>query len=206
LQLTSEIAETTHEVQQMTTHYRFSQKLVHWLMALLITLDLVVARKFGGEMELLDRLESRIDHASLNIIVMCLFLIRVYLRAKHGAPHAPTTMAIWQTTLSKVTHSAIYLLMALLFITGLATAMNATAPVPVFGALDLTLGNTEESFFLFIRQFHEISTQIIMVLISLHVVAAIYHQFFLRDQIMSRMLRSKTPVETLKTTELQTQK
>lgn len=175
----------------MTTHYRFSQKLVHWLMALLITLDLVVARKFGGEMDLLDRLESRGDHASLNIIVMCLFLIRVYLRAKHGAPHAPTTMASWQTTLSKLTHSAIYLCMALLFITGLATAINATTPVTVFGALDITLGNTDESLFQFIRQFHEFSTHAIMALIALHVGAAIYHQFFLRDQVMSRMLSTK---------------
>lgn len=180
----------------MTTHYRFSQKLIHWLMALLIMLDLVVARKFGGDMELWDRLESRIDHASLNIIVMCLFLIRIYLRAKHGAPHAPATMAGWQTTLSKVTHSAIYLCMALLFITGLATAINATDSIPVFGALDITLGNTDESFFLFVRQFHEISTQVIMGLIGLHVIAAIYHQVFLRDQIMSRMLRSKASVES----------
>jgi len=180
----------------MTTNYQFSQKLIHWLMAILITLDLVVARKFGGEMELLDRLDSRVDHASLNLIVLCLFLIRVFLRRKHGTPQAPNNMVAWQVTLSKVTHVAIYLLMAMLFITGLVTAMNATAPISVFGIYDVTLGNVDETFFQFVRQFHKLATQTIIVLISLHVLAALYHQFFLRDQVMSRMLRSNSSAKS----------
>jgi hypothetical protein len=38
-------------------------------MAVAIILDLIVAQKFGGEMELWDRLESRADHATMNLIV-----------------------------------------------------------------------------------------------------------------------------------------
>lgn len=175
----------------MKNDYRFSQKLIHWLMAVLIMLDLVVASKFGREMELLDRLDSRGDHASLNLIVMCLFLLRIYLRQKHGVPAAPNNMVSWQVSLSKVTHGAIYFFMAMLFVTGLATGMNATSPLPVFGLYDVTLGNTDESYFQFVRQFHEFTTQAIIGLISLHVLAALYHQLFLRDQVMSRMLSAR---------------
>ena len=32
--------------------YVKSQKIIHWMMAFLIMLDLVIAQKFGGEMEL----------------------------------------------------------------------------------------------------------------------------------------------------------
>lgn len=155
-------------------------------MAILITLDLVVARKFGGDLELWDRLESRVDHASLNIIVMCLFLLRVYFRRKHGLPSARDTIN-WKNTLSKITHRTIYLCMAALFITGLITAMNATNPLSVFGAVDVTIGNLDDGFFDFVRQFHEISTKIITALIVFHISAAFYHQIFLRDNVMSRM-------------------
>ena len=41
--------------------YLRAQKIIHWLMAIVIMLDLNVAQKFGGDMELWDRLESRVD-------------------------------------------------------------------------------------------------------------------------------------------------
>jgi len=175
----------------MSPDYRFSQKLIHWLMAVFITLDLVVAQKFGGDMELWDRLDSRIDHASLNLVVMCLFLLRVYLRRQHGAPAAPSNMSNWQVSLSKITHLGIYILMASLFVSGLITAMHATDPLPAFAVYDFTLGNQDETLFQFVRQFHEAATQLMIALIALHVMAAIYHQVFLRDQVMSRMWKNK---------------
>eukprot|EP00494_Astrolonche_serrata_P023382 UN23640 len=76
--------------------YSVGQKIIHWLMAILITLDLFVAQKFGGVMEEVDRLESRIDHASLGIIVAFLFVIRIALRWKNGAPSLPDGMPTWQ--------------------------------------------------------------------------------------------------------------
>jgi len=180
----------------MSYGYHFPQKLIHWLMAVLITLDLVVARKFGGDMALWDRLESRIDHASLNLVVMGLFLLRVYLRQKHGAPAALVSMPNWQVNLSKLTHLAIYFLMASLFVTGLITAMHATDPLLAFGVYDLTLGKTDEVLFQFVRQFHELSTQVMIALIALHVAAALFHQVFLRDQVMSRMWKSQQQKDT----------
>ena len=52
--------------------YLRAQKVIHWLMAIVIMLDLNVAQKFGGNMELWDRLESRVDHATAGLIVTCL--------------------------------------------------------------------------------------------------------------------------------------
>ena len=61
----------------MTLDYSKTQKIIHWLMAIIIMLDLNVAQKFGGNMELWDRLESRVDHATAGMIVTFLFLLRV---------------------------------------------------------------------------------------------------------------------------------
>ncbi|BFM17065.1 cytochrome b [Maricurvus nonylphenolicus] len=169
--------------------YSLAQKTLHWLMALCICLDLVVARKFGGDMELWDRLESRGDHASLNLIVLGLFILRLYFRFKQGSP-APLAGPAWQVRLAQGTHMAIYFFLAALFATGLATAMHATSAVVVFGEWSLSLGNLDEGLFLSIRQLHEFSTQAILVLITLHVVGALYHQIVLRDGVMSRMLKS----------------
>ena len=58
-----------NKISLSRSDYLISQKVIHWLMAFLIILDLNIAQKFGGEMELWDRLESRVDHATVGILV-----------------------------------------------------------------------------------------------------------------------------------------
>jgi len=175
----------------MNNDYQVTQKIIHWLMATLIILDLFVAQKFGGVMSTIDRLDSRVDHSTMGLIVLSLFLVRLYLRFKYGSPKEPETMPVWQTKLSKAAHHLLYLLMAILFISGLCTAINATSPITLFGLMDITRGNTDDGFFQFIRQFHETATMGIIVLISIHIVAALYHHFIVRDEILTKMIRFK---------------
>ena len=70
--------------------------ILHWLIAIAIMLDLVIAQKFGGAMEDWDRFESRSDHASVGTLVAALFVVRLYLRLKHGAPSLPPEMSACQ--------------------------------------------------------------------------------------------------------------
>ena len=87
-------------LKRIMIDYLRIQKIIHWLMAIIIMLDLNIAQKFGGEMELLDRLESRVDHATAGMIVTFLFILRILLRYRYGAPSLPQTMIfgkhIWQ--------------------------------------------------------------------------------------------------------------
>jgi cytochrome b561 len=73
--------------------YLKSQKVIHWLMAIAIMIDLNVAQKFGGEMQLWDRLESRADHATMGLIITFLLVVRIFLRYRYGAPTLSYSMA-----------------------------------------------------------------------------------------------------------------
>jgi len=174
---------------QKPSDYAVSQKVIHWVMAALIMLDLVVAKKFGNPMELADRLESRGDHASLGIIVAVLFLIRIALRLKHGAPSMPAGMTKWQTRAAHWGHGLLYALMALLIVSGVATAINAAYPITVFDTWDITLGRESETLFDQIRVVHELATNTIIMLIIIHIAAALYHYWFVKDNILQRMLK-----------------
>lgn len=83
----------TMSSQTPPVDFAVSQKIIHWLMAFLIMVDLIVAQKFGGAMELADRAQSRSDHASVGLVVLVLFLLRLYLRRRHGAPALPEGMS-----------------------------------------------------------------------------------------------------------------
>ena len=85
--------------------YLRAQKVIHWLMAIVIILDLNVAQKFGGNMELWDRLESRVDHATAGLIVTFLFILsNISKYFYYGAPSLPESMPGWQAVMAKTGH------------------------------------------------------------------------------------------------------
>ena len=165
------------------------QKIIHWLMSILIMLDLVIAQKFGGDMELWDRLESRVDHATAGMIVAFLFILRIILRYRYGAPSLPSTMPVWQTYMAKAGHYGLYFLMGLLIISGITTANFTTDPIIVFGLINLSSEVNNVEMFNLIRGVHEFATNAIIALISIHILAAIYHHFIVKDDTTKNMMK-----------------
>ncbi len=172
----------------MSLDYTKAQKVIHWLMAIIIMLDLNVAQKFGGDMELWDRLESRSDHATAGMIVTFLFILRIILRYFNGAPELPTTMPRWQIYSAKLGHYSLYVLMAGLIITGISMASFASDPIVVFG-MDLSFAKHNQSYFHLIRGAHEFCTNAIILLIIIHISAALYHHFFAKDDTTLNMVK-----------------
>ncbi|MGJ8598262.1 cytochrome b, partial [Sulfitobacter sp.] len=169
--------------------YSIGQKVLHWLIAAAIMLDLYIAQKFSGIMTDADRFESRSDHASLGTIVAILFVIRLYLRWKNGAAALPAEMPLWQKWLSHFAHWALYFLIGMLIITGMAAAVNANSVVEPFGLFAFGDGAGNGLAFYPLRGLHELATNLIIGLIALHVVGALYHLVFVRDGVTGKMLK-----------------
>jgi len=181
---------------QPSLDYSVAQKVIHWLMATAIILDLFIAQKFGDVMERWDRVESRVDHATIGTVVLVLLVLRLILRWKNGAPAYPADMPPWQQSLAHLAHWALYLLIGILVASGIASAMYADSVINPFG-IAYGDGTGAQDTFLFIRGIHEFATNAIIALIVVHVVAALYHLIVVRDTITQRMLtfwrRAKTP-------------
>ncbi len=169
--------------------YLKSQKIIHWLMAIVIMIDLNVAQKFGGEMQLWDRLESRADHATMGLIITFLLILRIILRYKYGAPSLPDSMSKWQVLAAQVGHYGLYILMGALVLTGIISATYASDPILVFNSYDLAFANHNDDVFKIVRGIHEFCTNAIIALIVIHILAAIYHHFVLKDSTTFNMAK-----------------
>ncbi|NKB97055.1 MAG: hypothetical protein GKR90_00950 [Pseudomonadales bacterium] len=172
----------------LSVDYSIAQKVIHWVMSLLLILDLFVAQKFDTALEDWDRFESRSDHATLGTIVAVLFIYRLYLRFRYGAPPLPDAMPAWQQKAARWGHITLYLLIGVLVTSGIATAINATSEITLFASFVLTSGQSDGSLFQTLRPIHEFATNAIIVLIAAHFLAALYHQFFEKDQVLKKML------------------
>lgn len=132
-------------------------------------------------------------HVSLGFAILLLTVLRIVWRMSHTAPPYPATMKGYEVIASKSLHGLFYLLMVGIPLTGWLTFGGFLAEVPamagvtVFGTFAVPAAPiTGETF----KEMHEIGSNIAMVLIILHVLAALKHQFLDRDGILKRMLPS----------------
>jgi cytochrome b561 len=130
-------------------------------------------------------------HASIGITILLLGLVRFFWRFANRPPALPAAMPVWQVWASFVTHWMFYALMIGLPVTG----MLALVP---YGA-DRLDADQVRFFYLIPASFipnlgawtgaaHELLTNIAKLLVIVHVLAALKHQFWDKDRLLGRML------------------
>lgn len=121
-------------------------------------------------------------HMALGGITLFLLVARLIVRLlTRTPPRLPTGNAVLDR-LAPLTHAALYILPLAMIFSGITFASASNLPDAVFGT-----GPMPESFTHPARAVHGIAATLLMVLIALHIAAALWHQFFRRDGIMTRM-------------------
>lgn len=169
--------------------YRYHPLLVglHWLVALLIATLLVIgyfvlAPMSNGDPAKLDILEI---HMAGGMFVLALMLIRLATRLLTAHPPAAKIGSRFMDQLAPAAHYGFYLVVLLIVATGYATGLLARLNETVFARSGAPLPPTFDGFPT--RMAHGYLALILVVLIALHVLAALYHQLVLRDDLLKRM-------------------
>ena len=165
---------------------------LHWVLAILILFLLFP----GEELIEVERGQSVAGwgptaHASLGILVLLLSILRIVWRVNHSAPPLPASMPIWQVKATATIHGLLYLLMLGIPLAGwLALAPWAAErldpqAVTFFQLMPLNIWpNIGE----WTGELHEIGGTLAQILIAIHVLAALKHQFIDKDGLMRRMM------------------
>ncbi|MBS0590327.1 MAG: cytochrome b [Proteobacteria bacterium] len=161
----------------------------HWLTALLIiaVYCLIEFRDIfprGSD----GREAMKMWHIMLGLVIFGLVFVRLAALAVYRIPPIMPTPPAWQHILAKWMHFALWLFLIAMPVLGWLTLSAQGKPVPFFGlelpallAPDKALGHQLE-------EIHETIGTIGYWLIGLHVVAALYHHHFMRDDTLLRML------------------
>jgi cytochrome b561 len=115
----------------------------------------------------------------------------VRLRTKH--PEWASTGNIWLDRLGELTHLGLYILTFGILIAGgyLAYQRGLVASVLGVGATAVTQGFRRGGAGFFIGALHGLSWNLLFLLLLLHVGAALYHQFIIKDNLLGRMWYGK---------------
>lgn len=163
---------------------------LHWTMFALIAVQIAGGLMLEGlpRGTALKRLAFD-GHETIGIVAILLVLARIAWNLSHPGPSPEG--ATWQRGLAKAAHGALYVLMIAVPVVGYAMVNAKGHDVAFFAwsapdlvAKDADLGKTLE-------RVHERLAWALTGLVGLHVAAAFWHHFGLRDGTLRRMLPSR---------------
>jgi cytochrome b561 len=126
-------------------------------------------------------------HKSIGICLGFLILWRLGWRVTHSVPAPPIGNTDFQNKLSQWAHRALYLCMVVLPVSGFMGSSFSPYPVKFFGLpLPKLWEPSPEGKELF-SEIHEVTAFVMMIIIILHISAAVWHQWVKRDGLLSRM-------------------
>jgi cytochrome b561 len=126
-------------------------------------------------------------HMILGISVIILLLIRLIARWRTQHPEWASTGNVLLDKVGRITHVGLYLLGFLMPITGIILAWQRNQIARIFGIGTVAAGNTFRRGGFSLGMFHGFVWIFLSLLIALHISAALYHQFFKKDNLLSRM-------------------
>ena len=129
-------------------------------------------------------------HKSLGMTVLALSLVRLGWRFTHTPPALPSSMPGWQAALAKATHWLFYIMMIGVPLSGWTFSSSGPYPLNWFGLFDIPKLAVEKGSALAeaTHEGHEIMGKLLIPLLALHIFAAFYHHFRLKDGVLRRML------------------
>ena len=177
------------------TRYHPALVALHWLIAVMILMGLFFGKAVLVSMDNADptKAEGLGGHMTIGIIVGVLLVVRLIVRiASEKPPHAATGNARLDR-IGAATHWVLYALVALMVLSGLGTAFAGDLFPIVFGGSGDPIPETLTD--LAPRIAHGLVSNLLIVLLLLHVAAALYHQFVLRDGLFRRIWFGKRKVQ-----------
>ncbi len=173
--------------QTPVTRYHPLIVLLHWVLAVLIIGTLMlgyfkIAPMANSDPQKIGLLRL---HMAGGMAIFVLMALRLVLRIFTAKPTAAATNYPALDRFAVLTHYAFYVLILLMAATGLATSVISGLNLIVFGASSAPL---PPSLLIYpTRIAHGNIAAALAALIGLHLVAALYHQFFLRDGLLRRI-------------------
>jgi cytochrome b561 len=168
--------------------YGTTAKVFHWLIVAL----LLVQYPLGWLMPDIHRNmkpgEGMIFHISIGLVILALIVLRLAWRLTH--PVAPdSSLPSWQRVGAEAMHWLLYVLVLATTITGWLFASFRGWPVSFFYLMPMPmLSSGNPAAGKMIDGWHQLMEWSLLVVIGLHVAAALAHLFVYRDRVMHRML------------------
>ena len=166
--------------------YGLLSKLFHWLTAA----GLIIQIPLGFYLVDLDFDQTRVDienyHILFGLIIFYVALIRLTFKLLSPAPNFNDNAFLGQKFIARLNHLLLYLTLLTVTFSGILKKLfNGESLVFFFKKINLTYNyELSEQFY----SIHVLANYALIGLITLHILAVLFHKFFLKENILKRIL------------------
>jgi cytochrome b561 len=168
--------------------YGSTAKVFHWLIVALLLVQYLIGWLMPDIHRNMKPGAAMTFHVSFGLLILILIVLRLAWRLSH--PVAPeSSLPPWQRLSSEAVHWLLYALVLATTLTGWLFAsfrgwsmsLFYLVPLPMLASDNAAAGKAIDGW-------HQAMEWTLLVVIGLHVAAALAHRFIYRDRIMQRML------------------
>jgi superoxide oxidase len=175
-----------------TNTYKYGRSLIvlHWLMFFLfICVYVFIEFRVFFDKGMPERELMKALHFMFGLLILLLVSLRLLARGLSPRPPTDSSQSGYKFLhiASQVGHLMLYAFMLGMPLMGWMVLSAAGKEIPFFGLVIPALIGPDETLSKQLKSLHETVGSFGYVLIGLHIVAAFFHQFVLKDNLMARM-------------------
>lgn len=175
-------------LRNSTTEFGSLARALHWLVAIGIFTLIYLGIEQSGMERGPEKTELRAIHGSIALVVLTLMTIRIIWRFMNDIPAHPEAVPVWQKFVARFVHWGLYLTIFLQLTSGAMTVATGGKPLAFFGLFSIPLPVAEnDDNHEFWEEIHEFAWKIVALLLIIHVIAALYNHFVVKNDVLRRM-------------------
>ena len=173
--------------------YSRTARVLHWLVVALIAVQVPVGLSMvyrGNVLNVWDKLTGALynGHKLMGVTILLIVLWRLGYRLRRGAPASEPTITAWQKAASALNHWGMYALLICAPVAGYI-GISLFPALDIFGLFSLpgvVAPDKEAAKTAF--AVHKGLVALLVLLIAVHVAAALFHYFIRKDNVLGRMI------------------
>jgi len=176
-------------IQESRVRYTAVAQTLHWVIAALIVTQFTLAWMADDLPLGMHKLALLARHKSFGMTVFMLAVLRLAWRTFNPPPALPEGMSSIERLLARSTHIAFYVLLFAMPLSGLLMSSAKNYSVSWFGVFTWpNLIAPNEHAFEVLKSTHYVLSTILFAVAILHILAALKHHFWNKDDVLTRML------------------
>ena len=169
--------------------YGLVAQLFHWVIVVLVIIQFVLGFTAHGLPISLERLVLLARHKSIGLSIFVLVVLRLGWRIYSKPPPLPPSPHPFFDTAARVSHGLMYALLLAMPPVGWLLSSASHLTVAWFGLFSLpNLVGPDRRLAHILLLTHESMAWLLLTVVAVHVFAALWHHFMLRDSVLLRML------------------
>lgn len=176
-------------LKNTSSTYGSISKIFHWLIFSLVLIIIPLGYFMGDVSDKALRGEVINLHKLLGLSILAIVVLRLLWMLINIKPKSNVDAPIWQRWAEKIVHYGLYICLFVMPLSGYIGSLSAgRAPHLGSFSLQMPLAKRESWAEFLFESIHEPLAVIFIALITVHILAALYHHFIAKDNVLRRML------------------